>query len=96
MKVLLALVQRYRKLPSEILHIEDPYDAYCLDEACAYVMSELDAGRRQQLLSFIGREGIQTLITATDEAYFDMPSVERYFRVAAGSVAGAGYGKADG
>ena len=60
------------------------------------VMSELDAGRRQQLLSFIGREGIQTLITATDEAYFDMQSVERYFRVAAGSVAGAGYGKADG
>ena len=60
------------------------------------VMSELDAGRRQQLLSFIGREGIQTLITATDEAYFDMQSVERYFRVAAGSVAGAGYGEADG
>ena len=60
------------------------------------VMSELDAGRRQQLLYFIGREGIQTLITATDEAYFDMQSVERYFRVAAGSVAGAGYGKADG
>ena len=60
------------------------------------VMSELDAGRRQQLLSFIGREGIQTLITATDEAYFDMQSVERYFCVAAGSVAGAGYGKADG
>ena len=45
MKVLLALVQRYRKLPSEILHIEDPYDAYCLDEAGAYVMSELDAGK---------------------------------------------------
>ena len=45
MKTLLALVQRYKKLPSEVLHIEDPYDAYCLDEACAYVMGELDSGK---------------------------------------------------
>lgn len=45
MKTLLALVQRYKKLPSEILHIEESYDAYCLDEACAYIMSELDAGK---------------------------------------------------
>ena len=46
MKVLLSLTQRYRRTPSEILHIEEPYDAYCLDEACAWVMSELDSGEK--------------------------------------------------
>lgn len=54
------------------------------------VMSELDANRRQQLLSFIDREGIQTLITATDAAYFAQMGMERYFRVAAGRVAETG------
>lgn len=52
------------------------------------VMSELDAGRRQQLLSFIDREGIQTLITATDEAYFSHQGMDKYFSVQAGSVTG--------
>lgn len=50
------------------------------------VMSELDATRRQQLLNFIEREGIQTLITATDEAYFAQEPLKRYFRVVKGSV----------
>lgn len=49
------------------------------------VMSELDIKRRMQLLEFIGREKIQTLITATDEAYF-MKKPERYFQVAKGQV----------
>ena len=50
------------------------------------VMSELDAGRRQQLLSFVEREGIQTLITATDEAYFCQDPPDRYFKVHSGKV----------
>lgn len=33
---------RYRKRPSEMLGIEDEYVAYCLDEACAYIMNRLD------------------------------------------------------
>lgn len=36
--------QRYKKLPSEILHIKDEYIAYCLDECCAYIMGRLDSG----------------------------------------------------
>lgn len=40
--VLLGLVQRYNRLPSEILHLEDPYECYCFDEACALIMSRLD------------------------------------------------------
>lgn len=59
------------------------YPVLLLDD----VMSELDAGRRRQLLSFIDREGIQTLITATDEAYFSNGEMKRYFSVASGSVA---------
>lgn len=27
------------------MHLSDEYDAYCLDEACAYIMSELDSGK---------------------------------------------------
>lgn len=33
---------RYQKRPSEILNIKDEYTAYCLDEACAYIMNRLD------------------------------------------------------
>lgn len=58
------------------------YPVLLLDD----VMSELDAKRRQQLLGFIEREGIQTLITATDEAYFDRGSLKEYFRVDSGTV----------
>lgn len=50
------------------------------------VMSELDASRRRQLLNFIEQEGIQTFITATDEAYFADESLKRYFQVKAGQV----------
>ena len=58
------------------------YPVLLLDD----VMSELDAGRRQQLLNFIEREGIQTLITATDEAYFQQAPLKTYFQVEAGKV----------
>ena len=47
------------------------YPVLLLDD----VMSELDRGRREELLSFLQRENIQTFITATDAAYFpaDIP-----------------------
>lgn len=41
---LLAMSQRYHKLPSEVLRVKDEYTAYCLDEACAFIMSKLDKG----------------------------------------------------
>jgi DNA replication and repair protein RecF len=52
------------------------------------VMSELDAKRREQLLLFINQERIQTIITATDEAYFPQIRIGRYYRVEAGRVVG--------
>ena len=50
------------------------------------VMSELDKDRRCQLLSFIQRENIQTLITATDEAYFHNYDLNSYLKVMDGHV----------
>lgn len=38
------VVNRYGKRPSELLDIEDNYTAYCLDEACAYIMNRIDQG----------------------------------------------------
>lgn len=58
------------------------YPVLLLDD----VMSELDAQRRQALMEFICRERIQTLITATDEAYFPFGQIGKYYDVAAGQI----------
>ena len=50
------------------------------------VMSELDASRREMLLDFLRREKIQTLITATDRAYFPPRSFGKFFFVTAGTL----------
>lgn len=34
----------YRKRPSELLAIDDPYTAYCLDEACALIVQHMQNG----------------------------------------------------
>lgn len=50
------------------------------------VMSELDSTRRESLLEFLSRERIQTLITATDRAYFPTRSFGKFFLVEAGRL----------
>ena len=50
------------------------------------VMSELDANRREMLLEFLQRENIQTLITATDRAYFPSQMSANVFYVEAGDL----------
>ena len=50
------------------------------------VMSELDAERRELLLEFLRREKIQTLITATDRAYFPSQSFGKFFFIDAGRL----------
>lgn len=50
------------------------------------VMSELDSQRRELLLDFLRRERIQTLITATDRAYFPPQSFGKFFFVDAGRL----------
>lgn len=50
------------------------------------VMSELDSARREMLLEFLSREKIQTLITATDRAYFPTKTFGKIFSVKTGRL----------
>lgn len=50
------------------------------------VMSELDVMRRELLLDFLRREKIQTLITATDRAYFPAQNFGKIFLVESGRI----------
>ena len=56
------------------------YPVLLLDD----VMSELDAERR--LLAFLRKERIQTIITATEAAYFPRERMGSSYRVSAGSI----------
>ena len=38
--------RRFKKLPSEILRIKDEYTSYCFDEACEYILSQLDEEKK--------------------------------------------------
>ena len=58
------------------------YPVLLLDD----VMSELDYDRRRALLAFLARERIQTIITATDAAYFPNENFGTVYRVAHGSI----------
>lgn len=58
------------------------YPVLLLDD----VMSELDAERRAQLLTFLQRENIQTLITATEKSYFPAQPVGKIFEVEGGRI----------
>lgn len=40
----MGTAQRYKVRPSELMGIEDPYTAFCLDEACALIAVKLDNG----------------------------------------------------
>lgn len=69
----------------EFLHSETgEYPVLLLDD----VMSELDSGRRLELLAFLQRESIQTFITATEPAYFPEEFRRRAFYVKNGHIEG--------
>ena len=38
---IIGLSRHYQKKPSEILEIDDGYTAFCLDEACALIVSRM-------------------------------------------------------
>lgn len=67
----------------EFLHVETgEYPILLLDD----VMSELDAVRRHQLMDFIRHERIQTIVTATDEAFLPNSGEDAVYHVNAGIV----------
>ncbi|MCL2874252.1 MAG: hypothetical protein FWE29_04890 [Defluviitaleaceae bacterium] len=41
----MAISQRYRVLPSEIIGISGCYEAFCFNEACLYIINELSTGK---------------------------------------------------
>ena len=45
---MLGLANVYKARPSVLLNITDPYTAYCLDEACAYIVGQIEKGNEPQ------------------------------------------------
>ena len=45
--------QRFRCRPSEMLRIDDGFAAFCFDEACSFILSQWEEGKRP----FFGRDG---------------------------------------
>ena len=41
----ISISNNYNVRPSTILNIEDPYEAYCFDEACMYIVSNIKDGK---------------------------------------------------
>lgn len=42
----------YQVLPSQVMRIDDDYTAYCFDEACAFIMSEINQGKDPNFKKF--------------------------------------------
>lgn len=38
--------QKFNKLPSEIIRLEDEYTAFCFDEACMYIINQLESEKK--------------------------------------------------
>ena len=38
------MAEQFRCLPSEIMDIDDPYTAFCFNEACSYILLRLRKG----------------------------------------------------
>lgn len=37
---------KFGKLPSEVLKIEDEYTAFCFDEVCSHILAKLESGEK--------------------------------------------------
>lgn len=44
----LGLANIYKVRPSTLFDIGDPYTAFCFDEACAWITSQLEEGKEPQ------------------------------------------------
>lgn len=55
-EIVIAQAKEFKKLPSEILFIEDEYVAYCFNEACFYLMMRLKNGDKPNYRKFEEQE----------------------------------------
>lgn len=52
----LVMSKRFSRPPSEIIGVQDPYDAFCFDEACMFIMYKLDSGEKIKYHQDEGKE----------------------------------------
>ena len=45
LQTILILAKQYQKRPREIIGVDDPYMAYCFDEACLYIQQKQESGQ---------------------------------------------------
>ena len=42
---IIAIAKRFSQLPSSVINVEDEYTAFCFNEACMLIMSEIESGK---------------------------------------------------
>lgn len=43
---MLSIAETFKKLPSEVLGIDDEYVAYCFNQACIHILNEIKDGKK--------------------------------------------------
>lgn len=43
---IISLGRMYKCRPSELVGLEEPYEAFCFDEACAYIYTKIEDGEQ--------------------------------------------------
>lgn len=43
---IISMSKMYTCRPSELVGLEEPYEAFCFDEACAYIYSKIESGEQ--------------------------------------------------
>jgi hypothetical protein len=62
------MAKHYDLRPSEILNIPDEYTAFCFDEACEYIITKLEDGKKpcfieDEIENKIENRGLQMLLS---------------------------------
>lgn len=47
----------YKCKPSEVIHLEDEYTAFCFDEACLYISLQMQSGLKPVFVTDEERDG---------------------------------------
>lgn len=74
----MAMAKRYRARPSELLGVQEPYAAYCIDEVCMYMLCRIEQDGK--LPRAMERMSEPTDNTHTVERLMQSRSVARFDR----------------
>ncbi|HBZ6635219.1 hypothetical protein FDB55_13200 [Clostridium botulinum] len=45
---ILAMAKQFNQRPSQVINLTNDYEAFCFDEACVYIMSEMNKEDAQE------------------------------------------------